>query len=332
MNILFVWTGLADYMGDCWRRLAVRDGVSLKVIVALERRKVGLVGFHANNVLRDLDAACVDDDGDVPELGSWRPDIIFAVGWHSKICRAFVKDEKWNGIAKVCCFDMPWRWALRCIVAPVVLHRFLRRYKAAFVPGSACERYAGWLGFRKTYKGLFGIDTGRFNTNDVRKGTGFFLYIGRNSDEKRLDVLCEAHNKYKSYGGKRELRLYGKGLPGGFANPTDVPGLMHEAAAFVLSSDFDPWPLVLLEAMSSRCPVIASDRCTNRSELGKNWIVFRHGDVEGLAQAMKQFDTASCDPAFDLKLSEGQELAQKYDVSAWSDRVIGICKELVDVR
>ena len=33
MNILFVWTGVTSYMADCWRALASRPDVSLKIVI-----------------------------------------------------------------------------------------------------------------------------------------------------------------------------------------------------------------------------------------------------------------------------------------------------------
>lgn len=203
----------------------------------------------------------------------------------------------------------------------------------AFVPGEVCARYARWLGFRRVYKGLFSIDTKRFSppspapitTSDYPLTTkNYFLYIGRNSPEKRLDDLRAAHKLYREQGGTLELRMYGKGLEGGFVSPEQVPALMHGAAAFVLASDFDPWPLVLLEAMSAGCPVIASDRCTNRPELGKNWQVFKVGDVDGLARAMMAAGAQSL-----VVRDENIALARQYDCREWVKRVRKIVEGVV---
>lgn len=329
MRVLFVWTGLTSYMGDCWRELVKRDSVELKVVIAVEERNARQIDFKENDVLCGLDAVVIGDDLMPPDFGDWQPDVMFMVGWRSKVCRFYSESPKWANVPKVCCFDMPWRWKLRCVAAPFVLRRYLRRYSAAFVPGSACERYAKWLGFWKIYRGLFGISVKRFAAVKGCAGdNGSFLYIGRNSPEKRLDVLQEGYRRYKERGGKREFRLFGKGLPGGFVAPSDVPAIFRSSAAFVLASDFDPWPLVLLEAMSAGCPVIASDRCTNRPELGKNWIVFRHGDAGDLTKALARFDTIH---DFDINImkQENVEFASQYDCSRWANRVLGIIEDLL---
>jgi len=315
-RILFIWTGLTSYMGDCWRRLAAEPGVELKIVVAV--RKQDGTAFTAANVLHDLDYAIVDAEKDFdPASIGFAPDIVFAVGWHAKPCRAVVEYAPWSAIPKVCCFDLPWRWKLRCLAAPFVLGRFLRGYAAAFVPGEYCARYAKWLGFKKTYCGLFAIDTGRFG-NGVKGVGSYFLYIGRNSPEKRLGDLRRAYALYRERGGTLPLRLYGKDLADGFLAPEQVPDAMHRAAAFVLASDFDPWPLVLLEAMSAGCPVIASNKCTNFPELGKNWRRFRCGDTGALAKAMAD---AEAHPQSAAAARENLELAQRYDCGRWVARV-----------
>lgn len=334
MKILFVWTGLTSYMGDCWRALAREAGVELKVVVAVRERDG--VAFRAEGVLRELDYEVVEEGaGQLAELvaryAEWGPDIAFVVGWHNPVCRAFVEAEEFRTVRKVCCFDMPWRWKLRCFVAPLVLGRFLRRYDAAFVPGEFCARYAKWLGFKKIHRGLFGIDCARFARSGVDSGQWvvdsekcerYFLYVGRNSPEKRLGDLKAAYEIYRRKGGRKELKMYGKDLPNGFVAPEEVPGLMRGAAAFVLASSFDPWPLVLIEAMSAGCRVIASDKCTNWPELGKNWLRFKCGDVKALARRMREVDSGKW-----VVDSEDLELARRYDTGEWVKRVKAICEE-----
>jgi len=329
MKILFVWTGLTSYMGDCWRKLAAEQDVALKVVVAV--REQDGTAFAAADVLRGLDyelATGGNGDNAVADRAvAWKPDIMFAVGWHNRLCRSLVEDVRLAAIPKICCFDLPWRWKLRCLAAPFVLGHFLRHYQAAFVPGTACASYAKWLRFKRIYKGLFSIDVMRFRPQHPQPSQSsrpYFLYVGRNSSEKRIDDVRAAYRLYCARGGKFGLRLCGKGLEGGFVRPDDVPALMQHAAAVVLASEFDPWPLVLLEAMSAGCAVIASDRCTNRPELGKNWRVFKVGDVEGLARMMGECESA---PAV-AETDENMDLARQYDSRAWVKRVRRITEEM----
>ncbi len=338
MNILFVWTGLTSYMGDCWRALAQQPGVKLKVVVAMNRQLQQGIDFQAADVLRELDYLVVEDNAanytNVRAFcGDATPDVIFAVGWYAKVCRALLKDEAWQAIPKICCFDMPWRWQLRCLLAPWILRRRLKHYHAAYVPGEACARYAKWLGFRKVAKGLFAIETQRFTPLTAQPPRAdYFLYLGRYSPEKRLDVLAKGYQLYRARGGRKELHCYGKGdcvsvlqgLDGvqvhDFVAPAQTPTLYQNAAAFVLASDFDPWPLVLLEAMSAGCPIVASDRCTNYPELGSDWHRFPHGSAQAIAEALLQQDAQP-------RTVRIADVVKNYDAQTWARRTLTIAQE-----
>lgn len=342
MKILFVWTGVTSYMADCWRELKRQPGVSLKVVIV----KVGSGReFDAAKVLDGLDYELVDDSAAPTSFPADRPDVLFAVGWHSRIVRAFVTRRDWRDVPKVCCFDLPWDGSLRRIAARWVLWPFLRHYTAAYVPGAACEKYAKWLRFGKVFKGLFSIDATRFAaaapTGAVRR-TGF-LYVGRFAPEKRLDVLYEAYARYRRAGGGWPLDLYGSGaLPDvsgrpdlftpeamatltvhGFIQPDEVPRVYGEHGCFALASDFDPWPLVILQACANGMPVVVSDRCTNHFELVReNGVVFPHGDAGAMAEAMLAVERSAPDG------EKGRELSRPYDKTEWTRRTLGICREI----
>lgn len=335
MRILFVWTGIASYMADCWRELQRRPGVELKVVV--DPLTDAQSDFKAERELHDLDYRIARRSEEVEGADTWMPDVIFLVGWRSEVCRYFALEKRYENVPKICCLDMPWRWKMRCLLAPLFLRRYARRFVAACVPGAVCETYCKWIGFRRVEKGLFAIRQSRFaREGGEMSGSGtkdYFLYLGRYSKEKRLDVLLEGYRKYREMGGTKELRLYGKGeaLPkgiekepgvsvNGFVAPEEVPKLYAGAAAFVLASDFDPWPLVLLEAMSAGCRVIASTKCTNYPELGATWGRFKVGDTEALARELARVD--------ELQVA-GCETIAPYDCKAWTERTLKICSDVL---
>ena len=303
MKILFAWTGVTSYMADCWRELSRLSGVELKVVVEdVDSGKE----FDRAQVLAGLDG---DIDG-------WRPDVVFAVGWRSRLVRGIVTRPDWRDVPKVCCFDMPWRWAPRCIAARWVLRPFLRNYVAAYVPGALCARYAKWLGFRDVRTGLFSIDVDRFRAARAGAARTGFLYAGRQSGEKRIDLIEAAHRRYRELGGTWPVDYCG-GL--NFVKPEDMPALYASHACLVLASAFDPWPLVVLEAKASGCEVIMSDRCGNRFELGAR--VVRFGDVEGMARAMLDVERG---PA-----RAGMEQALDFwSCAQWARRTLSFAEEI----
>ena len=311
MKILFVWPGLTGYMGSCWRELAGRKGIDLKITVDLSDRHFG-AGFDADDVMRGLDWSTTLQS-------EWVPDIAFIVGWRNELCRTAALSPALRKVPKVCCFDMPWEWRFRKFVAKFILHSYLRRFSAAFVPGKAASPYARWLGFSKVYDGLFSTDISRFSdeSSTCRRG---FLFVGRDSKEKGVDLLREAHELYRRKGGAWELSIVNG------VSPQALAVYYKTAGAFVLASRWEPWGVVLAEAAGAGLPIICTDRCGARHELvsdGVNGRIVKAGDVAALAEAMFEAEKGFFDG------SAGKALADKYGCGPWADRVIAICKELI---
>ena len=310
MRILFAWSGLTGYMGDCWRELAKAPGVELKISVDMAGSLYG-GNFEAENVMRNLDwSDRLPSDG-------WTPDVVFTVGWRNALCREAALRRWGEATRKVCCFDMPWEWRLRKIAARFVLWRYLRRFDAAFVPGVVARRYARWLGFKQAYDGLFATNLRRFGAH---VGGGGFLYVGRESPEKGLDILREAYELYRKNGGTWPLGIVSGVSP-------DVLGEIYaKADCFVLASRHEPWGVVLVEAAAAGLPIICTDACGARHEVVKgNGIVVKAGSVREMAEAMVMMGNGEWGMG---NGERGRELAKPYSCEAWAERVLGICKKL----
>ena len=329
MKILFAWTGVTSYMADCWRRLQSAQGVELKVVV--DNVYSGRA-FDVEKVFGGLDYAILSG-GMKWDDGGWRPDIIFAVGWHSHIVREIVRRRKFRDVPKVCCFDMPWRWLPRCICARWVLRPFLKNYVAAYVPGQSCARYARWLRFQRIETGLFSIDAEKLRSAHVPSERKGFLYVGRFSSEKRVDLIERAYRRYQELGGSWPLDCYGQG--GKFIQPDELPSVYAEHACLLLASEFDPWPLVALEARTAGCEVIMSDRCGNRFELPGVRVV-RYGDVEAMAHGMLKLEEEFASRkggGQDAECNGGVHAAlARYDCKAWAERTLRFAGELLGMN
>ena len=76
----------------------------------------------------------------------------------------------------------------------------------------------------------------------------------------------------------------------GFVNQTRLPGLYVASDLLVLPSDYEPFGLVVNEAMLCGRPVVVSDRIGARYDLvreGETGSVFPCGDVEALANTLR---------------------------------------------
>ena len=76
----------------------------------------------------------------------------------------------------------------------------------------------------------------------------------------------------------------------GFKNQTEVPRYYAIGDVFVLPSGYEPWGIVVNEAMCFGLPVIATDAVAAAVDLvhhGENGYVYRAGDINGLTRALE---------------------------------------------
>ena len=185
------------------------------------------------------------------------------------------------------------------------------------VSRAAVERYIR-VGAAPKNKIIFmpnGIDTAKFNLNKaagqhLRNELGVdnyfvWLAVGRFEEAKDYPNMLRAFKMIVSKKSDVVLLLVGQGslleevkkLAGALGMKDnvrflgvrqDVPDLMNAADAFVLSSRWEGFGLVLVEAMSCQLPVVATDSGGPREILngGKLGHLVPPGDSEALAAAM----------------------------------------------
>jgi glycosyltransferase involved in cell wall biosynthesis len=77
----------------------------------------------------------------------------------------------------------------------------------------------------------------------------------------------------------------------GFVNQSVLPEVYTASDVFVLPSQYEPFGLVVNEAMLCQCPVVVSDRVGARFDLvreGETGYIFPSGDIEALAKLLQQ--------------------------------------------
>jgi glycosyltransferase involved in cell wall biosynthesis len=82
---------------------------------------------------------------------------------------------------------------------------------------------------------------------------------------------------------------------------TDVAELLAEAQAFVLISDWEAFPLSILEAMRAGLPVVASDVGGVQEAVldGRTGLLVPRGDMGGLRERLRRL---LCDPGLRSRL------------------------------
>jgi glycosyltransferase involved in cell wall biosynthesis len=257
----------------------------------------------------------------VPALLRFDPDTIVVGGWDSPTTllaatarnlgrpRRLVLWAESNGVGKPESEGwkaIPKRW-------------IARRADVALVPGRMAEDYVRRFARASLRVERFPniIDASRFQLPDaqreearraVRAALGLagttFLFVGQFIERKGFSELIEGFRR-AALPGPATLLLVGDGLlrsaaveaarssPANrrivvepFRQVEELAGIYASADAFVLPSREDPWPLVVVEAMTAGLPVLASDAVGNAPELivpGRTGWIFRASDAADLA-------------------------------------------------
>jgi glycosyltransferase involved in cell wall biosynthesis len=124
----------------------------------------------------------------------------------------------------------------------------------------------------------------------------------RPQDLLRAFAACGVPGAHLIFAGEGPLReelkseAHSLGLNGhvrfiGFANQTQLPEIYRASDLMVLPSEYEPFGVVVNEAMLCGCPVVVSDRVGAGYDLitsGQNGFVFPFGDVESLATILRE--------------------------------------------
>jgi glycosyltransferase involved in cell wall biosynthesis len=171
----------------------------------------------------------------------------------------------------------------------------------------------------------------------VAKGE-YLLFAGRLVPEKGLHYLVEAHSTARHSmplvvaGDSSNSDEYvssirrkaGSGLVlAGYQYGAKLAALFRHCALFVLPSDLEGLPIVLLEALAYGAPVLASDIAPNIEILGGGGHHFRAGDVQSLAREM---DRALVDPAALVAhaSAEQRRITADYDWDEIAQSTVGL--------
>lgn len=169
--------------------------------------------------------------------------------------------------------------------------------------------------------------------------TKSFLAVGRFSHQhKGFDLLIEAFHLFAQKNQEWTLDIVGEGVEEKlyrelikkynlenkvtihpFTN--NIQAYYSKAQVYVLSSRWEGFGLVLVEAMAHGLPVVSSDLPTSKEIMGDFGLYFKNGDIEDLAKKLE--DATHID--WNQKSQEALEIAKRFDISTiinrWKDLI-----------
>ena len=167
-----------------------------------------------------------------------------------------------------------------------------------------------------------------------------FLAVGRFSHRhKGFDLLIEAFHIFAQKNSEWHLDIVGEGVEEKMYREliekyhlTDrvtihpftnhVQDYYSQAQVYVLSSRWEGFGLVLVEAMAHGLPVVSSDLPTSQEIMGDFGLYFKNGDIDELAQRLE--DATKLD--WVAKSKEAIEISQRFEVA----HIIKQWKQLIE--
>ncbi|MFK7845413.1 MAG: glycosyltransferase family 4 protein [Rhodothermales bacterium] len=309
-RIAVLYSELSGYMAACLR--ALKENYQVELLV-MKWPVVNDAPFDEEEMLGWIDRLYEKQDLKAEEildiLNDFEPQGIFMPGWIDLDYLKVARVMKRRNIPVVAGSDTQWMGTMRQraskYLAPWYLHPAI---DVLWVAGEKQRTFAQYLGYTsdKCWSGLYACDWAKFAKEGgaSRASNTSFLYVGRYSEEKGIDLLVKAYEQYRSMvsnpwslvcAGTGKMSSLLENIEGlenkGFLQPDDLPALMAEAGAFILPSRREPWGVVIQEAAASGLPLICSSVCGGAVHLlqdGYNGFLFEDNDVGHLVQRMVQ--------------------------------------------
>ena len=155
-----------------------------------------------------------------------------------------------------------------------------------------------------------------------------FLAVGRFSKQhKGFDLLIEAFHLFAQRNKEWKLDIVGEGVEEAlyrsliqkygledrviihpFTNHVQV--YYSNAQVYVLSSRWEGFGLVLVEAMAHGLPIVSSDLPTSKEIMGDFALYFKNGNIQELAQRLEDATHIN----WQAKSKDALEIAQRFDI------------------
>jgi glycosyltransferase involved in cell wall biosynthesis len=345
VRVVICWTEIAGYTAACWRELTARAGIDLSILAWPSSFSRSGTQFQ-RDLMNGLPVRLLEEHEQqnaslVAQLVTEKnPDLVLTGGWAEKPYRDLVRLPALANARIVLAMDSPWNATFRQRFARVKIGRYIDRLDAIFVPGERGTAFARHLGMPKPriFRGMLGFDYRHFEPALIQRSANpwpkRFLYMGRYSPEKGLDVLTAGYALYrKNVPDPWPLACYGSGparnLLEGYVDitvndwiqPADQPAILAQHGVFLLTSHAEPWAIAVAEAMTSGLPAICTERVGAVPDLIRpyyNGLTIPTNDPAALARALRwMHDHHDRLPAMGRA---AQQFAAPYSAQLWAER------------
>lgn len=303
----------------------------------------------------------LDDRGTNPATGSravrrslqdwlegYRPDALCIVGYSPSPMRSAARWARDRSLATVLISTTTRRDRRRFLPLEMVKRWWIpRQFDAVYASGARAAAYAKELGIPvdRVWRGCGVVDNAwwreRADQAEVasnNENPESFLFVGRLSPEKNLEVLLRAYVEYQETATNAwGLTIVGDGPSAeklerlanrlgarairweGYKQPDKLPLYYANSSALVLPSTSESWGLVVNEALACGLPVLVSEACGCVPELvypGLDGYVFNPRDPRALASLLLR---ASAEPERLTRMGRfGRRVVSQFTPDTWA--------------
>ena len=353
VRLAICWTRPSGYMASCWRALARRPDIDLRVVLyGGSSGQAPFSGLNFDGVdVREMRSGRETDPQEVlGSLSGFRPGVVAVAGWANRGYRSLVCDGAVDA-RFVMAMDTPYAGTLRQRVGGFVRGAYFKKLDSVIVTGERSFRLARSLGFEETRirRGCYGVDWRGLGVADERRRAGAwprrFLFLGRLTEVKGIDTLMKAYGRYRDEVGVDEaweLAICGTGeLEGmcrgrdgvelcGFVQPSEMLDQWSRSGALVIASRFDPWPLAIVESCAAGLPIVCTEACGSAVELVRDYYsgrIVATDNPEAMARALVWVHERHGELGEMGARSRG--FAAAYSAEVWAERWASLAHDLV---
>lgn len=352
-RVLVLYTELAPYVLACLNALVTEHEVEVHLVRWPVNREAPFeLAFHPQVKVYGRNEL---DDRALMELSHrLGPHLVLASGWVDKGYLRVCRSMRAKGITTVMTFDTAWRGGPKQWLSALAARFWIKRtFSHAWATGSKQAEYAAHLGFHRDHVrlGFYAADTAPFiAAHRLRTHLPHRLIcVARYIPTKGQQVLCDAFAQLCDEGkaGDWELWLVGTGelheqvkaSPSGkhqrirhvgFVQAGDMPALLDQCGASVLSSLYEPWGVAVQEHACAGLPLLLSDAVGARERFlreGENGFVHRAGDVQDLKRSLAALIASSTERIAAMS-ARSAELGRAWQPKDWA----GVAVELLHAR
>lgn len=256
------------------------------------------------------------------EVNRFKPDIIFISGWSNFHYSIIGQILRKNGVLVVGLSDTPYKGNWRQWMARLSSTFLLQSvFDYFWVCGERQKKLISFFNYpdAKIKTGLYSCDHSIFYPGNLNKKERF-IFIGKKTAVKGWDILENAYQLYQSTVIKPwELKIVDGGNSTKKIHYENIPFLLKGADCLILPSRYEPWGMVIHEAVASGCALITSEVCgANESFLNvnQNGYLFSLSNPKDLANAMKKIHELSEDSLKKMK-KYSYEISFSKSINQW---------------